>query len=160
MQRWVDFAGQCNHHPGSTGNHLCERTQHAGLLPLHGDRERWRCYRNAGRVDRCRQSAGDADAWREQSVGGRGDRFGQSFDRYDQSGAVGRNGGAGILFTTSAGTLSNGTTSGTSVIATTNASGVASVTLTLPATKGPVTITGQDMMALGGTTVTFSATAN
>jgi hypothetical protein len=46
------------------------------------------------------------------------------------------------------------------VIATTNASGVASVTLTLPATKGPVTITGQDMMALGGTTVTFSATAN
>jgi hypothetical protein len=68
--------------------------------------------------------------------------------------------GAGILFTTSAGTLSNGTTSGTSVIATTNASGVASVTLTLPATKGPVTITGQDMMALGGTTVTFSATAN
>jgi hypothetical protein len=68
--------------------------------------------------------------------------------------------GAGILFTTSAGTLSNGTTSGTSVIATTNASGVASVTLTLPATKGPVSVTGQDMQALGGTTVTFSATAN
>jgi hypothetical protein len=68
--------------------------------------------------------------------------------------------GAGILFTTSAGTLSNGTTSGKSVIATTNASGVASVTLTLPAAKGPVTITGQDMLALGGTTVTFTATAN
>ena len=68
--------------------------------------------------------------------------------------------GAGILFTTSAGTLSNGTTSGTSVIAQTNGSGVASVTLTLPAAKGPVTVTAQDMMALGGTTVTFTATAN
>ncbi len=68
--------------------------------------------------------------------------------------------GAGILFTTTAGTLSNGTTSGTSVIATTNTSGVASVTLTLPAAKGPVTVTAQDMMALGGTTVTFTATAN
>jgi hypothetical protein len=68
--------------------------------------------------------------------------------------------GAGFLFTTSAGTLSNGTTSGTSVIATTNASGVASVTLTLPATKGPVTVTAQDQFALGGETVTFTATAN
>jgi hypothetical protein len=68
--------------------------------------------------------------------------------------------GAGILFTTSGGTLSNGTTSGTSVIATTNASGVASVTLTLPGAKGPVTVTAQDMLALGGTTVIFNATAN
>jgi len=46
------------------------------------------------------------------------------------------------------------------VIAQTNGSGVASVTLTLPAAKGPVTVTAQDMMALGGTTVTFTATAN
>jgi len=68
--------------------------------------------------------------------------------------------GAGFLFTTSAGTLSNGTTSGTSVIATANASGVASVTLTLPATKGPVTVTAQSEFALGGATVTFNATAN
>jgi hypothetical protein len=68
--------------------------------------------------------------------------------------------GAGFLFTTSAGTLSNGTTSGTSVIATTNASGVASVTLTLPSAKGPVTVTAQSEFALGGTTVNFSATAN
>jgi len=68
--------------------------------------------------------------------------------------------GAGFLFTTSAGTLSNGTTSGTSVIATTNASGVVSVTLTLPVTKGPVTITAQSEFALGGATVTFSATAD
>ena len=44
--------------------------------------------------------------------------------------------GAGILFTTSAGTLSNGATSGTSVIATTNSSGTASVTLTLPSNAG------------------------
>jgi hypothetical protein len=68
--------------------------------------------------------------------------------------------GAGILFTTSAGTLSNGTTSGTSVIATTNASGIASVTLTLPSSKGTVTVTAQDQIALGGVSVTFTETAN
>jgi hypothetical protein len=69
-------------------------------------------------------------------------------------------GGASVLFTTSAGTLSNGTTSGTKVIATTNASGVASVTLTLPSTAGTVTVTAQDQFALGGATVTFTETAN
>jgi len=55
---------------------------------------------------------------------------------------------ASVLFTTSSGTLSNGTTSGSSVIATTNASGVASVTLTLPSTTGTVTVTAQDQFAL------------
>jgi hypothetical protein len=68
--------------------------------------------------------------------------------------------GAGILFTTSAGTLSNGTTSGTSVIAVTNSSGVASVTLTLPSSKSTVTVTAQDQFALGGASVTFTETAN
>jgi len=68
--------------------------------------------------------------------------------------------GASILFTTSAGTLSNGTTTGTSVIATTNSSGVASVTLTLPSTVGTVTVTAQDQFALGGASVTFTETAN
>jgi hypothetical protein len=68
--------------------------------------------------------------------------------------------GAGILFTTSAGTLSNGSTTGTSVIATTNSSGTASVTLTLPSTAGPVTVTAQDQFALGGASVTFTETAN
>ncbi len=68
--------------------------------------------------------------------------------------------GAGILFTTSAGTLSNGTISGSSVIATTNSSGVASVTLTLPATAGNVTVTAQDQFALGGASATFTETAN
>ena len=68
--------------------------------------------------------------------------------------------GASVLFTTSGGTLSNGTTSGTSVIATTNSSGVASVTLTLPSTSGIVTVTAQDQFALGGTSVTFTETAN
>jgi hypothetical protein len=72
----------------------------------------------------------------------------------------GTNTGAGILFTTSAGTLSNGTTSGTSVIAVTNASGVASVTLTLPATAGAVTVTAQDQFALGGVSIPFTETAN
>jgi hypothetical protein len=68
--------------------------------------------------------------------------------------------GAGILFTTSAGTLSNGTTSGTSVIAQTNSSGTASVTLTLPSSQGTVTVTAQDQFALGGAAVTFTETAN
>jgi hypothetical protein len=68
--------------------------------------------------------------------------------------------GAGILFTTSAGTLSNGTTSGAKVIATTNSSGVASVTLTLPASAGTVTVTGRDMFSLGGASVSFTETAN
>ena len=68
--------------------------------------------------------------------------------------------GAGILFTTSAGTLSSGTTSGASVIAQTNSSGVASVTLTLPSTHGTVTVTAQDQIALGGASVTFTETAN
>ena len=68
--------------------------------------------------------------------------------------------GAGILFSTSAGTLSNGTSTGSKVISTTNSSGVASVTLSLPATQGAITVTAQDQFALGGATVTFTATAN
>lgn len=68
--------------------------------------------------------------------------------------------GAAILFTTSAGTLSNGTTSGTSVIALTNSSGTASVTLALPSSPGTVTVTAQDQFALGGASVTFNETAN
>lgn len=68
--------------------------------------------------------------------------------------------GAGILFTTSAGTLSNGTSTGSKIIATTNSSGVASVTLTLPASPGTVTVTAKDMFALGGTSVTLTETAN
>ena len=67
--------------------------------------------------------------------------------------------GASILFTTSAGTLSNGTTSGTSVIAVTNSSGAASVTLTLPS-PGTVTVTAQDQFALGGASVIFAEIAN
>jgi hypothetical protein len=68
--------------------------------------------------------------------------------------------GAGILFTTSAGKLPNGTTSGTSVIAQTNSAGTASVTLTLPSPQGTVTVTAQDQFALGGASVTFTETVN
>ncbi len=57
--------------------------------------------------------------------------------------------GASILFTTSAGSLSNGTTTGPSVIAVTNSSGVASVTLTLPATAGQVQVQAQGQYGLG-----------
>lgn len=68
--------------------------------------------------------------------------------------------GAEVLFTTSAGTLSNGAINGSKVIATTNSSGVASVTLTLPSTSGTVTVTAQDQFALGGSSVTFTETAH
>ena len=74
-----------------------------------------------------------------------------------QSGGSGS--GAGILFIASAGTLSNGTTNGTSVIAQTNSAGTASVTLTLPS-QGTVTVTAQDQFALGGASVKFTETAN
>lgn len=67
--------------------------------------------------------------------------------------------GAAILFSSSAGTLSSGSSSGSKLIATTNNSGVASVTLTLPATAGKVTVTAQDQTALGGASVTFTETA-
>jgi hypothetical protein len=46
------------------------------------------------------------------------------------------------------------------VIAQTNSSGVASVTLTLPSSKGTVTVTAQDQFPLGGASVTFTETAN
>ncbi len=57
--------------------------------------------------------------------------------------------GASILFTASAGSLSNGTTSGAKVMAVTNSSGVASVTLTLPSTAEVVTVTAEGPYGLG-----------
>jgi glycosyl hydrolase family 44 len=57
--------------------------------------------------------------------------------------------GASILFTASAGSLSNGTSSGPKVIAVTNSSGVASVTLTLPSTAEAVTVTAAGPYGLG-----------
>jgi hypothetical protein len=73
--------------------------------------------------------------------------------------SAGTSTGAGILFTTTAGTLTSGSATGTSVIATTNSSGVASVTLKLPTTKGTVTVTAQDQFALGGASATFTETS-
>jgi hypothetical protein len=57
--------------------------------------------------------------------------------------------GASVLFTASAGSLSNGTTSGSKVIAVTNSAGVASVTLTLPSTAEVVTVTAEGPYGLG-----------
>ncbi|HTZ84287.1 MAG TPA: glycoside hydrolase family 44 protein [Candidatus Acidoferrales bacterium] len=57
--------------------------------------------------------------------------------------------GASILFTASAGSLTYGSTSGAKVIAITNGSGVASVTLTLPANPGVVTVTAEGPYGLG-----------
>ncbi|HYM78014.1 MAG TPA: glycoside hydrolase family 44 protein [Candidatus Dormibacteraeota bacterium] len=67
--------------------------------------------------------------------------------------------GASILFSTNAGTVSNGTTSGSKVIATTNSSGVASVTLTLPSAAEAVTVTAEGPYGLGHPTVTFTETS-
>jgi hypothetical protein len=61
----------------------------------------------------------------------------------------GTNTGASVLFTASAGSLSNGTSSGSKVIAVTNSSGVASVTLTLPSTAESVTVTAEGPYGLG-----------
>ena len=61
----------------------------------------------------------------------------------------GSNTGASILFTASAGSLSTGTSSGSKVIAVTNSSGIASVTLTLPSTAEGVTVTAEGPYGLG-----------
>jgi hypothetical protein len=75
------------------------------------------------------------------------------------SGGSNPSSGASIFFTTSAGTLSNGTASGSKIIATTNGSGVASVTLTLPSNAQKVTVSAEGPYGLGHPTVTFSEIA-
>ena len=72
----------------------------------------------------------------------------------------GTNTGASVLFSTSAGTVSNGTASGPKEIAVTNGSGVATVTLTLPSTPGTVTVTAEGPYGLGHGVATFTETAN
>jgi hypothetical protein len=72
----------------------------------------------------------------------------------------GTNTGASVLFSTDGGSLSNGTTSGAKVIAITNSSGVASVTLTLPSTAGTVNVTAEGPYGLGHPTATFTETSN
>lgn len=67
--------------------------------------------------------------------------------------------GASVFFRTNAGTLSNGTTSGSKVIATTNATGAASVTLTLPSGAQAVTVMAEGPYGLGHPTVTFAETS-
>jgi Glycoside hydrolase family 44 len=79
--------------------------------------------------------------------------------------------GASILFTTSrGGTLSTSSSSvspptlcnstSTSCIATTDSSGNATVTLTLPSGTGPVTVTAEGPWPLGHPVVTFTETSN
>jgi fibronectin type 3 domain-containing protein len=67
--------------------------------------------------------------------------------------------GASIFFTTNAGTLSNGTSSGPKVIAVTNSSGIASVTLTLPTTAGQVQVQAEGPYGLGHPVANFTETA-
>jgi hypothetical protein len=73
----------------------------------------------------------------------------------------GTNTGASVLFwtPTNNATLSNGTTSGPKVIAVTDSSGVASVTLRLPSTAGPVAVTAEGPYGLGHPVATFAETA-
>jgi Glycoside hydrolase family 44/Fibronectin type III domain len=70
----------------------------------------------------------------------------------------GTNTGASVLFSTNNGTLSNGTTSGPKVIAVTNSSGVASVTLTLGA-AGTVNVTAEGQYGLGHPVANFMETS-
>jgi hypothetical protein len=70
----------------------------------------------------------------------------------------GTNTGASVLFSTNSGTLSNGTTSGPKVIAITNSSGVASVTLTLAA-AGTVNVTAEGQYGLGHPVANFTETS-
>lgn len=68
--------------------------------------------------------------------------------------------GATVRFTTDKGTLSGGTVgSTTSQLVTTNSSGVATITLTLPATAGQVTVTAEGPYQLGHPVATFTETA-
>lgn len=67
--------------------------------------------------------------------------------------------GASIFFSTNAGTLSNGTASGSKVIAVTDGSGVASVTLTLPSSAQVVTVTAEGPYGLGHPVVSFTETS-
>ena len=76
----------------------------------------------------------------------------------DATGKIDRRNGGSLP--SAVGTLSSGATSGNSLIATTNSSGTASVTLMLPPTKGIVIVTAQDQFALGAASVTFTETAN
>lgn len=79
--------------------------------------------------------------------------------------APGRSGGAAagatILFSISTlgGTLSNGSTSGSQVMAVTNSSGVASVTLTLPTSSGQVNVSAEGPYGLGHPTALFTETS-
>jgi hypothetical protein len=69
--------------------------------------------------------------------------------------------GATIRFTTNAGTLSGGTAgNATTQLVTTNASGVAAITLTLPATAGTVHVTAEGPFQLGHPVTIFTETAN
>ena len=68
-------------------------------------------------------------------------------------------GSAGASITASAGSLSNGTITGSKVIAVTNSSGVASVTLTLPSTAETVTVTAEAPYGLGHPVATFTETS-
>jgi hypothetical protein len=75
------------------------------------------------------------------------------------SGGVNPASGASMLFSTNAGTLSNGTASGSKVIATTNSSGVASVTLMLPPGAQTATVTAEGPYGLGHPSVKFTETS-
>jgi hypothetical protein len=65
-----------------------------------------------------------------------------------------------VLFTTSAGSLSDGTKSGSKIIVVTNNSGVTpGITLTLPTTAEPVTVTAEGPYGLGHPVAMFNETS-
>ena len=105
-------------------------------------------------------AAGVAKTGGDAQIGAVGTTLPQALTVTLTAGSSGGNAsGASILFTTSAGSLSNGTNSGSKVIAVTNSSGVASITLTLPGSAQTVQVQAQAPYGLGNANVTFSETA-
>jgi hypothetical protein len=75
------------------------------------------------------------------------------------SGGASPSSGASILFSTNVGTLTNGTTSGSKIIVTTDGSGTASATLTLPAGAQTLKVTAEGPYGLGHPVVMFTETS-
>ena len=129
------------------------RRRHSRLLPLHCDWHRQhRHAADTGRMDRGGKSGGDGDKDRGQR-----DRLLLTLTATFNVGSSGATPqGASILFTTTGGTLSDTGSSGlacnsttTACIATTDSSGNATLTLTLPIGTGKVTVTAEGPFPLG-----------
>ena len=153
-QRTQDYTQSAGHDHG-------ERGRHTWFLSFHrGRNDGTVTETEGGWVIVGNSPAGLAASGGNEQTGGAGTTLSQALAvtlTPGDSGGVAS--GASILFTTSAGTLSNGTTSGSKVIAVTNSSGVASVTLTLPSTAQTINVQAEAPYALGNAMASFTETA-